>query len=187
MAFTGYAITKKLSDFAMEKGDEFVFNKIFRDVADQDTIRFLIKNTESGTKPADEKKFIIITNLIVSSEGKTTVENIKNVDIDTPGTVQDVDSQHTGYTKDAIAELQQEPSFSSGERLGTQLIGARQGPSRVGGKDGSGLSAFILHPGDGDLGNLAGEITNESGQAEDISVRVEWFEVAGRLLEGPQP
>lgn len=182
MVFNTHTLSKDVEKFFMERGDFFIYNQLIEGVGDGSTLDFLIRNTASGGEADSEKSFIVIESLVVSSEGKTVVENIKNVSIDSAGSVKDLNNAHTGFTNDSIAEIQEAPSFSGGDSLGKQLLGSASGPSRVGGKDG-GVPSFILHPG----GNLAGRITNESGQVEDLSIRVVWYEVPKSLLEEGQP
>jgi len=183
MVFTEKHLVKPMAMHMMERGQRFSYNQLIRDVGSGETLSFLIRNTVSNVSDSSETSYIVITALEVSTEGKTIVENIRNVSIDSDGDVKDLHNDHTGYSNDTIAEIQEAPTFSGGDRLGKQLVGSNLGSAKVGGSDGSGFSAFILHPG----GNVAGEITNEADGQGDLSISVEWYEVPKNLLQEVQP
>jgi len=180
MTFPQQAIDKSFKQFLMEKGSVFVFNNVLRDVPDGDVRELALDNTAPDDGNVEEPRYLIVEKFEATVEGKSIIENI-DASIDSEGTVLSVDNLNTGSPNgNDISRVLSEPDYSVNDSFGEQIIGVRSGRNSAGGDEQG--HAAIIAPGDA----IVGKLTNESGNSEDVSIRVVWYEVPERLMQ-PQP
>ncbi len=156
-------ITIDLGHQKIHEGNSFVVNELFNSVSNGDSVyvRF---------KAISQSMHIIFR---VEVEGKAFLKTYEGTTYTNDGTVVTPFNRIVGDGKSVDAEIYHTPTINTlGTQRGNRLIPAGTGGTATGGSGGSRAESIIL-PGN----ELLVEVENASGQARDIDIIADWYQV----------
>lgn len=158
----------------LDEGEEFEASRVFNDVGDGDVKEVFVNVPE---EVGDLE--LSVEDILVSSEGKLSIQRFKNVSEDVEGDSMLVANKKIGAAASAPFDFRTGGDGETGEYSGgsldeENLITGSVSGNKVGGGT-EARPALIVDTGN----NYLLSFTNESGQTIDFSVQIEFAEVRG--------